>query len=181
MKFFKKTSVISCYHFSSSVPHSTDLFGSVTLSAVTGGSCRSLASTVPILFRYPFGAPLRSHLLYLSVPFLSALRNVLCKTSMINTLFLIAFTYSYLRILTVAQEIRTVNAVLSHYCSLQFFFFPQYQNRICRKCDRSSFAFGALLSGIKLSKQHQILCCGVTNGKPAKIHRYSFRRGISQQ
>ena len=45
--------------------------------------------------RYPFGAPLRSHLLYLSVPFLSALRNVLCKTSMINTLFLIAFTYSY--------------------------------------------------------------------------------------
>ena len=104
MKFFKKTSVISCYHFSSSVPHSTDLFGSVTLSAVTGGSCRSLASTVPILFRYPFrlphvcslfGAPLRSHLLYLSVPFLSALRNVLCKTSMINTLFLIAFAYSY--------------------------------------------------------------------------------------
>ena len=95
MKFFKKTSIISCYHFSSSVPHSTDLFGSVTLSAVTGGSCRSLASTVPILFRYPFGAPLRSHLLYLSVPFLSALRNVLCKTSMINTLFLIAFAYSY--------------------------------------------------------------------------------------
>lgn len=95
MKFLKKTSVISCYHFSSSVPHSTDLFGSVTLSAVTGGSCRSLASTVPILFRYPFGAPLRSHLLYLSVPFLSALRNVLCKTSMINTLFLIAFAYSY--------------------------------------------------------------------------------------
>lgn len=95
MKFFKKTSVISCYHFSSSVPHSTDLFGSVTLSAVTGGSCRSLASTVPILFRYPFGAPLRSHLLYLSVPFLSAIRNVLCKTSMINTLFLIAFAYSY--------------------------------------------------------------------------------------
>ena len=93
--FFKKTSVIPCYHFSSSVPHSTDLFGSVTLSAVTGGSCRSLASTVPILFRYPFGAPLRSHLLYLSVPFLSALRNVLCKTSMINTLFLIAFAYSY--------------------------------------------------------------------------------------
>ena len=45
--------------------------------------------------RYPFGAPLRSHLLYLSVPFLSALRNVLCKTSMINTLFLIAFAYSY--------------------------------------------------------------------------------------
>lgn len=45
--------------------------------------------------RYPFGAPLRSHLLYLSVPFLSACRNVLCKTSMINTLFLIAFAYSY--------------------------------------------------------------------------------------
>ena len=45
--------------------------------------------------RYPFGAPLRSHLLYLSVPFLSALRDVLCKTSMINTLFLIAFAYSY--------------------------------------------------------------------------------------
>ncbi len=45
--FFKKASVIPCYHFSSSVPHSTDLFGSVTLSAVTGGSCRSLASTVP--------------------------------------------------------------------------------------------------------------------------------------
>ena len=44
--FFKKTSVIPCYHFSSSVPHSTDLFGSVTLSAVTGGSCRSLAFTV---------------------------------------------------------------------------------------------------------------------------------------
>ena len=95
MKFFKKTSIISCYHFSSSVPHSTDLFGSVTLSAVTGGSCRSLASTVPILSRYPFGAPLRSHLLYLSVPFLSAIRNVLCETSMINTLFLIAFAYSY--------------------------------------------------------------------------------------
>lgn len=93
--FFKKTSVVSCYHFSSSAFRNTDLFGSVTLSAVTGGSCRSLASTVPILFRYPFGAPLRSHLLYLSVPFLSALRNVLCKTSMINTLFLIAFAYSY--------------------------------------------------------------------------------------
>ncbi len=153
MKFFKKTSVISCYHFSSSVPHSTDLFGSVTLSAVTGGSCRSLASTVPILFRYPFGAPLRSHLLYLSVPFLSALRNVLCKTSMI----------------------------LSHYCSLQLLFFPQYQNGICRKCDRSSFAFGALLSGIKLSKQYQILCCGVTNGKSGQVHRYSFRRSIAQQ
>ena len=38
--------LLSCYHFSSSVPHSTDLFGSVTLSAVTGGSCRSLAFTV---------------------------------------------------------------------------------------------------------------------------------------
>lgn len=176
MKFLKKTSVISCYHFSSSVPHSTDLFGSVTLSAVTGGSCRSLASTVPILFRYPFGAPLRSHLLYLSVPFLSALRNVLCKTSMINTLFLIAFAYSYS-----STGNPDCQCSLSHYCSLQLLFFPQYQNRICRKCDRSSFAFGALLSGIKLSKQHQILCCGVTNGKPAKIHRYSFRRGISQQ
>ncbi len=93
--FSKKTSVISCYHFSSSVPHSTDLFGSVTLSAVTGGSCRSLASTVPVSSRYPFGAPLRSHLLYLSVSFLSACRNVLCKTSIIDTLFLIAFAYSY--------------------------------------------------------------------------------------
>ncbi len=91
--FSKKTSVVSCYHFSSSVPRSTDLFGSVTLSAVTGGSCRSLASTV--LFRCPFGAPLRSHLLYSSVPFLSACRNVLCKTSIIDTLFLIAFAYSY--------------------------------------------------------------------------------------
>lgn len=92
--FFKKTSVVSCYHFSSSVPHSTDLFGSVTLSAVTGGSCRSLASTVCSV-RCPFGAPLRSHLLYLSVSFLSACRNVLCKTSIIDTLFLIAFAYSY--------------------------------------------------------------------------------------
>ena len=94
MKFFKKTSVISCYHFSSFLPRGKKPL-CVTLSAVTGGSCRSLASTVPILFRYPFGAPLRSHLLYLSVPFLSALRNVLCKTSMINTIFLIAFAYSY--------------------------------------------------------------------------------------
>ena len=176
MKFFKKTSVISCYHFSSSVPHSTDLFGSVTLSAVTGGSCRSLASTVPVLFRYPFGAPLRSHLLYLSVPFLSAIRNVLCKTSMI-----ILSSSLHLRILTVAQEIRTVNAVLSHYCSLQLFFFPQYQNGICRKCDRSSFAFGALLSGIKLSKQYHILCCGISNGKSGQIHTCRLRRGISQQ
>ena len=92
--FSKKTSVVPCYHFSSSVPHSTGLFGSVTLSAVTGGSCRSLTSTVCIR-RYPFGAPLRSHLLYLSVPFLSACRNVLCKTSIIDTLFLIAFAYSY--------------------------------------------------------------------------------------
>lgn len=176
MKFLKKTSVISCYHFSSSVPHSTDLFGSVTLSAVTGGSCRSLASTVPILFRYPFGAPLRSHLLYLSVPFLSALRNVLCKTSMI-----ILSSSLHLRILTVAQEIRTVNAVLSHYCSLQLLFFPQYQNRICRKCDRSSFAFGDLLSGIKFSKQYQILCCGVTNGKSGQVHTCRLRRSIAQQ
>lgn len=80
LMFFKKTSVISCYHFSSSVPHSTDLFGSVTLSAVTGGSCRSLAFTVCSV-PCPFGAPLRSHLLHLSVSFLSACRNVLCKTS----------------------------------------------------------------------------------------------------
>ena len=173
MKFFKKTSIISCYHFSSSVPHSTDLFGSVTLSAVTGGSCRSLASTVPILFRYPFGAPLRSHLLYLSVPFLSAIRNVLCKTSMINTLFLIAFAYSY-------SSTGTQDCQCS-FVSLLLLFFPQYQNGICRKRDRSSFAFGDLLSGIKLSKQHQILCCRVSYGKTAKIHRYSFRRGISQQ
>mgnify|MGYP003422077375 FL=1 len=49
LMFFKKTSVVSCYHFSSSAFRNTDLFGSVTLSAVTGGSCRSLASTVPIL------------------------------------------------------------------------------------------------------------------------------------
>lgn len=147
MKFFKKTSVISCYHFSSSVPHSTDLFGSVTLSAVTGGSCRSLASTVPILFRYPFGAPLRSHLLYLSVPFLSALRNVLCKTSMINTLFLIAFAYSYSSTGNPDCQCSFVSLLL-----ITAPLFPQYQNRICRKCDRSSFAFGALLSGIKLSK-----------------------------
>ena len=126
--------------------------------------------------RYPFGAPLRSHLLYLSVPFLSALRNVLCKTSMINTLFLIA-----LRILTVAQEIRTVNAVLSHYCSLQILFFSQYQNGVCRKRDRSSFAFGALLSGIKFSKQYQILCCGVTNGKSGQVHTCRLRRSIAQQ
>lgn len=173
MKFFKKTSIISCYHFSSSVPHSTDLFGSVTLSAVTGGSCRSLASTVPILLRYPFGAPLRSHLLYLSVPFLSAIRNVLCKTSMINTLFLIAFAYSY-------SSTGNPDCQCS-FVSLLLLFFPQYQNGICRKRDRSSFAFGALLSGIKLSKQHQILCCRVSYGKPAKIHRYSFRRSISQQ
>ncbi len=176
MKFLKKTSVISCYHFSSSVPHSTDLFGSVTLSAVTGGSCRSLASTVPILFRYPFGAPLRSHLLYLSVPFLSALRNVLCKTSMINTLFLIAFAYSYS-----STGNPDCQCSLSHYCSLQLLFFPQYQNRICRKCDRSSFAFGDLLSGIKFSKQYQILCCGVTNGKSGQVHTCRLRRSISQQ
>lgn len=176
MKFFKKTSVISCYHFSSSVPHSTDLFGSVTLSAVTGGSCRSLASTVPILFRYPFGAPLRSHLLYLSVPFLSALRNVLCKTSMINTLFLIAFAYSYSSTGNPDCQCSFVSLLL-----ITAPLFPQYQNGICRKCDRSSFAFGALLSGIKLSKQYQILCCGVTNGKSGQVHRYSFRRSIAQQ
>ena len=181
MKFFKKTSVISCYHFSSSVPHSTDLFGSVTLSAVTGGSCRSLASTVPILFRYPFGAPLRSHLLYLSVPFLSALRNVLCKTSMINTLFLIAFAYSYSSTGNPDCQCSFVSLLLIHYCSLQFRFFPQYQNRICRKCDRSSFAFGALLSGIKFSKQHQLLCCGVPDGKSGQVHTCRLRRGISQQ
>lgn len=173
MKFFKKTSIISCYHFSSSVPHSTDLFGSVTLSAVTGGSCRSLASTVPILFRYPFGAPLRSHLLYLSVPFLSAIRNVLCKTSMINTLFLIAFAYSY-------SSTGTPDCQCS-FVSLLLLFFPQYQNRICRKCDRSSFAFGALLSGIKFSKQYHILCCGISNGKSGQIHTCRLRRGISQQ
>ena len=123
--------------------------------------------------RYPFGAPLRSHLLYLSVPFLSALRNVLCKTSMINTLFLIAFAYSY-------SSTGTPDCQCS-FVSLLLLFFPQYQNGICRKRDRSSFAFGALLSGIKLSKQHQILCCRVSYGKPAKIHRYSFRRSISQQ
>lgn len=126
--------------------------------------------------RYPFGAPLRSHLLYLSVPFLSALRNVLCKTSMINTLFLIAFAYSYS-----STGNPDCQCSLSHYCSLQLLFFPQYQNRICRKCDRSSFAFGDLLSGIKFSKQYQILCCGVTNGKSGQVHTCRLRRSIAQQ
>ena len=123
--------------------------------------------------RYPFGAPLRSHLLYLSVPFLSAIRNVLCKTSMINTLFLIAFAYSY-------SSTGTPDCQCS-FVSLLLLFFPQYQNRICRKRDLSSFAFGALLSGIKLSKQHQILCCGISKGKSGQIHTYRLRRGISQQ
>ena len=123
--------------------------------------------------RYPFGAPLRSHLLYLSVPFLSALRNVLCKTSMINTLFLIAFAYSY-------SSTGTPDCQCS-FVSLLLLFFPQYQNGICRKRDRSSFAFGALLSGIKFSKQYHILCCGISNGKSGQIHTCRLRRGISQQ
>ena len=169
MKFFKKTSIISCYHFSSSVPHSTDLFGSVTLSAVTGGSCRSLASTVPVLFRYPFGAPLRSHLLYLSVPFLSAIRNVLCRTSMINTLFLIAFAYSYSSTGNVPCQ-----------CSFVLLF-SQDQDRVSRKRDFCTGALRGLFSGIKFSQQYQIFRCRLSYGKSGQIYCYSLSRGISQQ
>lgn len=65
-----------CYHFSSSVPHSADLFGSVTLSAVTGGSCRSLTVSDDCSTR--FGAPLGSHVRSAAPPPLSA-----CKTGMV--------------------------------------------------------------------------------------------------
>ena len=99
--FFKKTSVISCYHFSSSVPHSTDLFGSVTLSAVTGGSCRSLASTVPIL--PGIRSVRRSEAIFSICPFHSSQPYGMFSVILSSSL--------HLRILTVAQEIRTVNAV----------------------------------------------------------------------
>ena len=61
-----------CYHFFSSALHRTDLFGSVTLSAVTGGTCRSL---IPAGTRCAAQKPF-SRLLPL-VPL--SCRNLLCK------------------------------------------------------------------------------------------------------
>ena len=119
--------------------------------------------------RYPFGAPLRSHLLYLSVSFLSALRNVLCKTSMINTLFLIAFAYSYSSTGNVPCQ-----------CSFVLLF-SQDQDRVSRKRDFCTGALRGLFSGIKFSQQYQIFRCRLSYGKSGQIYSYSLSRGISQQ
>ena len=73
------------YHFSSPVSHKTGLFGSVTLSAVTGGTCRSLIRTADSV--RCSGAIFR---LFCLIP-LSLYRNVLCKAKCKPTLSVTAF------------------------------------------------------------------------------------------
>ena len=142
MKFFKKTSVISCYHFSSSVPHSTDLFGSVTLSAVTGGSCRSLT--------FRLGAPLRSHLPFtLSLP--SQPPGILCNDSRACTLFVTVFLF-----MTIVY--RSIYVCICKVCKFYFFryFFTSSAERFSTSSSgKSSFVSSSLAisnSPISVSK-----------------------------
>ena len=140
--FFKKTSVISCYHFSSSVPHSTDLFGSVTLSAVTGGSCRSLT--------FRLGAPLRSHLpSTLSLP--SQPPGILCNDSRACTLFVTVFLF-----MTIVY--RSIYVCICKVCKFYFFryFFTSSAERFSTSSSgKSSFVSSSLAmsnSPISVSK-----------------------------
>ena len=140
--FFKKTSVISCYHFSSSVPHSTDLFGSVTLSAVTGGSCRSLT--------FRLGAPLRSHLPFtLSLP--SQPPGILCNDSRACTLFVTVFLF-----MTIVY--RSIYVCICKVCKFYFFryFFTSSAERFSTSSSgKSSFVSSSLAisnSPINVSK-----------------------------
>ena len=127
MKFLKKTSVISCYHFSSSVPHSTDLFGSVTLSAVTGGSCRSLT--------FRLGAPLRSHLPFtLSLP--SQPPGILCNDSRACTLFVTVFLF-----MTIVY--RSIYVCICKVC--KFYFFRYFFTSSAERFSTSSSGKSSLL------------------------------------
>ena len=142
MKFFKKTSVISCYHFSSSVPHSTDLFGSVTLSAVTGGSCRSLT--------FRLGAPLRNHLPF-TLSFSSQPPEILCNDSRACTLFVTVFLF-----MTIVY--RSTYVCICKVCKFYFFryFFTSSAERFSTSSSgKSSFVSSSLAisnSPISVSK-----------------------------
>ncbi len=64
----RRRAICPCYHFSSPAPRGTDLIRSVTLSAITGGTCRSLTGYGSVrcseaIFQMPkprFSQPVRS-------------------------------------------------------------------------------------------------------------------------
>ena len=64
----RRRAVCPCYHFSLSASRKTDLLGSITLSAITGGTCRSLTPKGSVrcseaMFHLPkprFSQPMRS-------------------------------------------------------------------------------------------------------------------------